>query len=146
MERKRTPTAPLEQVRRYEDGDRMPNYEDFSDEPEGIASGPARRVRHPQFGLGTILERTGRRGDEGYGSFFQGGKKKLSVKYGKSREGLSRRKDRKNGVCSRSMRGGGKDEDYRQEVEHVAKLARLRFDEAEMERLLTSSTLSWLYR
>ncbi|MDH7500379.1 MAG: UvrD-helicase domain-containing protein [candidate division NC10 bacterium] len=62
--------------------DRMPAYEDFSDEPEGEGLRPGLRVRHPEFGVGTIREKIG----EGEGmkvtvSFARAGVKRLAVKY-----------------------------------------------------------------
>jgi DNA helicase-2/ATP-dependent DNA helicase PcrA len=71
-------------AREAKEGDRMPSYEDFPDEPEegwGTLR-PGLRVRHPQFGIGTVQERTG----EGEAmrvtvSFPRVGKKQLAVKY-----------------------------------------------------------------
>ena len=62
--------------------DQVPAYEDFSDEPEWECLRPGLRVRHPQFGVGTIQERIG----EGEGmkvtvSFPGAGRKRLAVKY-----------------------------------------------------------------
>ena len=81
-EREKIPTPSPGPVRHYEDGDLMPNYEDFSDEMEWDCFRPGLRVRHPQFGLGTVLERTGE-GEEMkvMVAFSRAGKKKLAVKY-----------------------------------------------------------------
>jgi DNA helicase-2/ATP-dependent DNA helicase PcrA len=62
--------------------DRMPRHEDFSDEPDWQGLRPGMRVRHPQFGVGTIRERVG----EGEGmkitvSFPRAGVKRLAAKY-----------------------------------------------------------------
>ena len=81
-EREKIPTPPARPARHYEDGDRMPSYEDFSDETEGDCLRPGLRVRHPQFGLGTVLERTGE-GEEMkvMVAFARAGKRKLAVKH-----------------------------------------------------------------
>ncbi len=81
-EREKIPAPSPRPVRHYEGGDRMPSYEDFSDEAEWDCFRPGLRVRHPQFGLGTVLERTGE-GEEMkvMVAFSRAGKKKLVVKY-----------------------------------------------------------------
>jgi len=84
LERRETamPLRDSVRVSRAAAEDRMPSYEDFSDEPEWECLRPGFRVRHPEFGIGTILERTGE-GEEMkvMVAFSRGGKKKLAVKY-----------------------------------------------------------------
>jgi DNA helicase II / ATP-dependent DNA helicase PcrA len=84
LERRETamPLRDSVRVSRAAEEDRMPSYEDFSDEPEWECLRPGFRVRHPEFGVGTILERTGK-GEEMkvMVAFSRGGKKKLAVKY-----------------------------------------------------------------
>jgi DNA helicase-2/ATP-dependent DNA helicase PcrA len=83
-EREKVPAPSPERVRHYEEEDRMPRYEEFSDEAEGDCLRPGFRVRHPQFGVGTILERTGEGEDmKVMVAFFRAGKKRLAVKYAK---------------------------------------------------------------